>query len=110
MSASSIRRLIRLTAADRVTLTSQRKDPNDLLLRRVLLKGDQLVYNTVTGMVNMDTPGSMIAEDYRKPMPLEKGNASDEARLERLLGCRVHGLHAGAGDQTGAALGRGGGR
>jgi len=69
----SRRKLVRLTAAERVTLTSQRKDPNDLLLRRVLLKGDQLVYNTVTGMVNMDTPGSMIAEDYRKPMPRKKG-------------------------------------
>ncbi|MDP6543851.1 MAG: LptA/OstA family protein [Phycisphaerae bacterium] len=83
MANYSQRKLIRLTADEKVVLTSHRRDPNDLLMRRVRLEGKHLVYNTLSGIVNMDKPGRMIAEDYRKPLPKAQADAGNTQSIER---------------------------
>ena len=84
MANYSQRKLIRLTADKKVVLTSHRLDPDDALLRRVRLEGEHLVYNTISGIVNMDKPGSMIAEDYRKPLGKKpQADAGDTQSIER---------------------------
>jgi len=81
MANYSSRKLIKLTAKEKVVLTSLRTDPEGRLLRRVRLQGDNLVYNTLNGLVKMDKSGAMLAEDYRKPAP--KARDDDTQRLER---------------------------
>jgi len=83
MANYSQRKLIRLTAEEKVVLTSHRRDPNDALTRRVRLEGKHLVYNTLSGIVNMDEPGRMIAEDYRKPLPGAQADAGNTQSIER---------------------------
>jgi lipopolysaccharide export system protein LptA len=83
MANYSQRKLIKLTANEKVVLTSKRTGPNDVLLRRMRLRGKRLVYNTITGIVNMDKAGAMLAEDYRKPAPKTKAAADDTQRMER---------------------------
>jgi lipopolysaccharide export system protein LptA len=83
MADYSQRKLIKLTANDKVVLTSRRFDADEALLRRVRLQGKHLVYNTLTGIVNMDKAGAMLAEDYRKPLPKAKVDPSDTQNIER---------------------------
>jgi hypothetical protein len=83
MANYSQRKLIRLTADEKVILTSRRRGPEGVLLRRMRLQGQHLVYNTITGIVNMDKNGVMLAEDYRKPAPKTQADASDTQRIER---------------------------
>ena len=83
MANYSQRKLIRLTADKKVVLTSIRVDPDDVLLRRVRLEGQRLVYNTISGIVNMDKPGAMIAEDYRKPIKKVPADPGDTQSIER---------------------------
>ena len=83
MANYSQRKLIRLTAEEKVVLTSHRLDPDDALLRRIRLEGEHLVYNTVTGIVNMDKSGAMIAEDYRKPIAMDQADAPKTQNIER---------------------------
>ncbi|MBL7221193.1 MAG: LPS export ABC transporter periplasmic protein LptC [Phycisphaerae bacterium] len=83
MANYSQRKLIRLTADEKVVLASRRLDTNDALLRRIHLEGPHLVYNTVSGIVNMDKSGRMIAEDYRKPLPKAPADAGDTQSIER---------------------------
>jgi len=83
MADYSKRKLIKLTAKEKVVLTSRRLDPNQALMRRVRLDGEHLIYNTITGIVNMDKAGKMIAEDYRKPAPKANPADGDTQRIER---------------------------
>ncbi|MCP4376379.1 MAG: hypothetical protein GY794_09420, partial [bacterium] len=83
MANYSQRKLIKLTADKNVVLTSHRLNPENLLLRRVRLQGEHLVYNTLTGIVNMDKSGAMIAEDYRKPLPKAASKTEDSQSIER---------------------------
>ena len=61
--------MTRLTAEENVMLASRRYDPNqpDVLLRRIRVNGKRMVYDVQKGIVNMYEPGTMMAEDYRKP-------------------------------------------
>jgi lipopolysaccharide export system protein LptA len=83
MANYSQRKLIRLTADKKVVLTSHRLNPENALLRRVRLQGEHLVYNTLTGIVNMDKSGAMIAEDYRKPIPKAPTKTDKSQTIER---------------------------
>jgi len=82
MADYSQRKLIKLTANEKVVLTSHRLDADDALTRRVRLEGKHLIYNTLTGIVNMDENGRMIAEDYRAPVA-KKPAAADSQSIER---------------------------
>ena len=66
VEAYSRRRLAMILARDAVKLQS-RRELKGVLERRLQLAGDELVYDARTGEMDMNGPGTLVAEDYRLP-------------------------------------------
>ena len=66
VEAYSRRRLAMILARGAVKLQS-RRELKGVLERRLQLAGEELVYDARSGEMNMNGPGTLVAEDYRLP-------------------------------------------
>jgi lipopolysaccharide export system protein LptA len=74
------RRTIRMILADGdVALLRRLEDENNLLLRRQQLKSEHLIYDVQYRRVNVNGPGSMVAEDYARPRDKTKEAQAGQA-------------------------------
>jgi hypothetical protein len=66
-------------ADEEVKMASVRRDADGLLLRRLLLRGEQVVYEAQARRLNCIGAGTMVVEDYRPP---KKGDDRDGPAAE----------------------------
>ena len=66
------RRQIAMFTANKDVVLFRREEEAGKMLRRMELKGDDLVYDTQLRRMDMYGPGTLLFEDYRKPDPADK--------------------------------------
>lgn len=71
------RRQIAMFTASRDVVLFRREAEDDKTLRRMELKGDDLVYDTQLRRMDMYGPGTLLLEDYRKPDSADKPAGGD---------------------------------
>ncbi|RKY81858.1 hypothetical protein DRP98_09745, partial [candidate division KSB1 bacterium] len=81
---TKIRRISLVIAKGNAKLRSYRKDEKGFLLQRVQLRSEHILYQADKAILTCSGPGTLVAEDYRKPIPTDNKKSDDNLLAGRI--------------------------